>query len=270
MYNSVIAGYVTCDKQTAQGLDQAKDVLDHMISSHESNLRHIARPNTTSFARVMAVLARRGENTTCLEELLAKMEGLHQRRKNTPRSSPEADLVANVVPNIVIYNFLLKAYAKRNDDEAVQSSMKLLRKIEKEPGLKADDVTTSYIEQLQNGKQGLRGALSTKDNKPAGPRVTQFDVDNLKLDELSLQELTAKSFSSIMNGEFAFVHTSLGHNLSNQRLIFVDASTSQPIRICNSRKSRSCRKRCCTTTQAGRYAQLWQDTFQTRYVSLEV
>ncbi|KAL7537797.1 hypothetical protein ACHAXR_008087 [Thalassiosira sp. AJA248-18] len=206
MYNSVISGFINCDMKE-RGLEQAQALLSHMVSSHESNPRHIARPNTTSFARVMSALAGRGQNTQRLEELLSKMEEMHERWKNTPRSSPDAELVANVSLNIVIYNLLLKAYARCNDDEAVQSAMKLLGRIETSPGISPDDISNFYIEALLSRKHGAGAKVptsSSEKDKLVGPSLTKLDIDNLNLDDLNLigqsKEPTSKSFNSIMNG----------------------------------------------------------------------
>ena len=56
MYNLVIAGYLNCDTKK-RGLAQADALLEHMVSNHESNPRRIGRPNTTSFAILMAALS---------------------------------------------------------------------------------------------------------------------------------------------------------------------------------------------------------------------
>ena len=174
-----------------------------MVSSHESNPRHVARPNTTSFARVMSVLAQRGNNIHILEGLLGKMESLHQRRKSVPRSSPDAQLVANVAPNIIIYNLLLKAYAHSNDDETLQSAMKLLGRIEKDPHIKPDKISNSYILKLLSRKEDAdsKSHASSEINKLAGLDLTNLDIDNLNLTNV---EPTSKSFNSIMNGKVVF------------------------------------------------------------------
>jgi len=191
-----------------RGLEQAESLLAHMVSSHESNPRHIARPNTTTFARVMSALAQRGDNAYRLEDLLSKMESLHHRRKSVPRGSPDAQLVAQVAPNIVVYNLLLKSYARSNDDGALQSAMKLLGRMEKNPDVSPDDLSNSYILTLLNRRDGadVNGAASAiENNKLVGPSLTSLnlDIDNLNLSDLNLNgqnlEPTSKSFNSILN-----------------------------------------------------------------------
>jgi len=213
MYNNVISGFINCDMKT-RGLEQAQALLAHMVSSHESNLRHIARPNTTSFARVMSALAQRGDNTKLLEQLLRKLEFMHQRRKRTPKSSPEAQLVANVAPNVVIYNILLKSYARCKDDGALESALGLLRRMKKDPDNAPDDLSNSYIMALMNRKNGVDGNSTislNKEKKLVGPDSTRLniDIENLNLSELNLggqtEGLTSKSFNSLMN-----VHTTTG------------------------------------------------------------
>ena len=213
MYNAVIAGYLDCDTKK-RGLEQAEVLLEHMISSHESNPRHIARPNTTSFAIVMAALSHRGDNIRRLEVLLKKMEALNHRRKSVSKSSKDAELVANVVPNIVCYNNLLKAYARSSDDGALQSAMKLLGRMEIDPDIQPDSVSNSYISALLSCKNDadISDATSFSDSeirKHINPDPTSVDIDSLHFDDLNLNDgsqiPTSKSFITIMN-----VHASTG------------------------------------------------------------
>jgi hypothetical protein len=207
MYNAVIAGYLGCDTKK-RGLEQADALLEHMISSHESNPRHIARPNTTSFARLMSALSQRGDNTRRLEGLLKKMETLNHRRKSVLKSSKDAELVANVVPNIVCYNTLLKAFARSSDEEALQSAMKLLGRMEADPDIQPDDTSNSYILALLSRKNDAdvgEAASSGETVKYVSHALTNLDMDSLPFDDLNLNgrnDPTSKSFNSIMNGEF--------------------------------------------------------------------
>ncbi len=213
MYNAVIAGYLGCDTKK-RGLEQADALLEHMISSHESNPRHIARPNTTSFARLMSALSQRGDNTRRLEVLLKKMEALNNRRKSVLKNSKDAELVANVVPNIVCYNTLLKSYARSNDDDALQSAMKLLGRMEADPDIKPDDISNSYILALLSRKNDADVSDTTSSGetvKYVSHALTNHDVDSLPFDDLNLNgrnDPTSKSFNSIMNGKL-FVCTPL-------------------------------------------------------------
>jgi hypothetical protein len=213
MYNAVIAGYLDCDTKK-RGLEQADALLEHMISSHESNPRHIARPNTTSFAIVMAALSHRGDNIRRLEVLLKKMETLNHRLKSVSKNSKDAELVANVVPNIVVYNTLLKAYARSSDDGALQSAMKLLGRMEIDPDIQPDSVSNSYISALLNCKNdaNIIDATSCSDSEireHINPDPTCVDIDSLHFDDLNLNDgsqiPTSKSFITIMN-----VHASTG------------------------------------------------------------
>lgn len=205
MYNAVIAGYLNCDTKK-RGLAQADALLEHMISSHESNPRHIARPNTTSFAILMAALSQRGDNTLRLEALLKKMEALNHRRKSVHKNSKDAELVANVVPNIVCYNVLLKAYARSSDDGTLQSAMKLLGRMEADPDIKPDSISDSYISALlsRNIDAGVSGTTpSTEAINHVNHGPTYLDMDSHHFDDLNLngrnQAPTSKSFNSIMN-----------------------------------------------------------------------
>ena len=176
MYNAVIEGYLNC-VDTKRGLEGADELLSHMISSHDANPRHIARPNTTSFAKVMAALSQRGNNIQRLEELLGKMEELKLRRKNVlaDPNSPDAQLVANVVPNNVLYNILLKAYARSCDDENLQSAMKLLARMEADPDIKADNVSNSYVMELLSRKDTVDNIKNaTSNNSPAMSKLKRL------------------------------------------------------------------------------------------------
>lgn len=210
MYNAVIAGYIGCDTKK-RGLEQADALLEHMISSHESNPRHIARPNTTSFARLMSALSQRGDNTRRLEWLLKKMEALNHRRKSVLKSSKDAELVANVVPNIVCYNTLLKAFARSSDEEALQSAMKLLGRMEADPDIKPDEISNSYILALLSRKNDADVGETTSSGetiKYVSHALTNRDMDSLPFDDLNLNgrnDPTSKSFNSIMNGKLVCV-----------------------------------------------------------------
>ncbi|KAL9187208.1 hypothetical protein ACHAXT_001311 [Thalassiosira profunda] len=186
LYNAVIAGYLAKNK----GTEQAEALLRRMIAAHESNPRHIARPNTTSFATVMAALAQRGDSVHKLEELLGTMERLHGRRVRVPPTAPEAKLLANVAPNIVVYNLLLKAYARTND---VQSAMKLVHRIEKDSTIQLDEVSNSYLVGLMAGQN---------QSDPDGP-AGKAPSDSLAISPLNLNDqklaVPVKSFDSIMN-----------------------------------------------------------------------
>lgn len=213
MYNTIIAGYLDCDTKK-RGLEQAEALLEHMVSSHESNPRHISRPNTTSFAIVMAALSHRGDNIRRLEVLLKKMEALNHRRKSVSKNSKDAELVANVVPNIVNYNTLLKAYARSSDDGALQSAMKLLGRMEIDPDIQPDSVSNSYISALLScmNDADISDTTSFSDSeirKHINPDPTCVDIDSLHFDDLNLNDgsqiPTSKSFITIMN-----VHASTG------------------------------------------------------------
>lgn len=214
MYNAVIAGYLNCNMKE-RGLKNAKALLTHMLSSNESNPRHIARPNTTSFARVMSALAQRGDNTRLLEELLKKMEELNQRRKRVLGSSTDAELAAHVVPNIVVYNILLKAYARSKDEDALQSAMKLLAQMEADPTLNPDEISNSYVLELLSRKDdgpNTNANASPSDKILGGSDMVNLDSGNINLEEIDsdnihLEDLnlngqthpTSKSLTSIIN-----------------------------------------------------------------------
>lgn len=192
MYNAVIKGLLDSSSKK-RGIEQAQTMLSHMISNHESNpSRHIARPNTTSFALVISALAQRGNNTHLLEDLLSKMEELHERHGT------------NVAPNLVIYNLLLKSYARNDCDEndALPSALKLLGRMEKR-NISPDDLSNSYMLMMLSRKK--------KDDGFDKETNSQLDLDLDNLDDLNLSGLnlgdsspTSKSFNSIMNSELSF------------------------------------------------------------------
>lgn len=179
-----------------------------MVSSHESNLRHIARPNTTSFARVMSALSASGDNTQRLEELLSKMEAMQQRSINVPKSSPDAELVANVAPNIVIYNLLLKSYSRSEDDGALQSAMRLLGRMEADSDIKPDNISNSYITALLSRQDGAVTATDTssssENDKLVSRNLTNLDIGSLNLVDGN-RDPTSKTFKSIIMRKFEFV-----------------------------------------------------------------
>jgi pentatricopeptide repeat protein len=206
MYNSVISGYLNCNKKD-KGIVQAQKLLSHMIESHESNPRHLARPNTTSFVLVMSSLAY-VDGPDSLERLLRKMESLYQRRKNINPNAPDAKLVANVEPNTFACNAVLKAYARVGN---VQSALKLLGRMEKDKNLSSarPDVNTHAIMSTL-----LSADSSAKIDSDAGRHgFLNVSVINLKDLNLNGQDLkpTAKSFESMMNGKliiYTFVRIS--------------------------------------------------------------
>ena len=204
MYNAVLDGFLRC-KAKRRGLERAQQLLAHMVASHEANPRHIARPNTTSFARVMAALAHRDDHVGLLEGLLHKMETLDRRKRDAPRGSPEADLLANVAPNVVIYNLLLKSYARRGHDngtaeDAVQSAIKLLARMEKNPEVKPDSVSHSYMAALLTRSQNNEADKLSGRGESESMHSDIDNLDSLNLSELNpTSTLTSKSFNSIMN-----------------------------------------------------------------------
>lgn len=256
MYNTIISGYLHCSMKE-RGLKQAKAILTHMISSHESNPRHIARPNTTTFATVMSALAQRGDNTRLLEELLKKMEALNQRRKIVIGSSMDSQLAAKVAPNIVVYNILLKSYARSHDEDSLQSAMKLLARMEADPTIKPDIISRSYISELLSRKDGgtdISGNLSPSDSISGNPDLVNLDSGNFHLEDLDwgnihLEDLnlngksqhpTSKSLTSIINGKLICVV-----NL-HPKALETDTQCST-YSTSNDRDNRGSSKRCCTT-----------------------
>jgi hypothetical protein len=163
----------------------------------------------------MSALSQRGDNTRQLEVLLKKMEALNHRRKSVFKNSKDAELVANVVPNIVCYNTLLKAYARSNDDEALQSAMKLLGRMEADPDIKPDAISNSYILALlsreNDANVGGTSSLSCDTIKYVSHAL---DVDSLHFEDLNLNgrsDPTSKSFNSIMNGKLVCVFATCMH-----------------------------------------------------------
>ena len=212
MYNACISGYIQ-----SGNVKEAEALLQSMIASHEANPRHIARPNTTSFARVMSALSQQGKNSQRMEELLSKMEALHQRRKSVPSNSPDAELVANVEPNIIIWNLLLKCYAHSNDSDALQKAMQLLARMDANPDVQPDDVSNSYILTLSSrkGDSISRNLSSEERSEVVGEQLTilglgNFDLEDLNLSnadlnpsQINLDDLSSQSFKSIMNGKLS-------------------------------------------------------------------
>ena len=178
IYNSLIEAYLNCG--TNRGLEEAYSLLSYMISSHESNLRHIARPNTTSFVIVMAALAQRGQHIHRLESLLAKMEEMSQRKKNASN-----ELVANVVPNNVVYNIMLKGYSLSKDDETLDSAMKLLDRMETDSDIKPLDSNT-YVLDLLSRKDSADNVRNA--NTLRGSNANSQNQDSVE------------SFNSLMKG----------------------------------------------------------------------
>ena len=203
IYNSVISGFLNADRKDL-GLNYAQSLLSHIVSSHESNPRHIARPNTTSFVKVMSVLANRGSHIGELGKLLQKMEELDQRRKGIPRSSPNSKLAANVSPNEVVYNLLLKAYVRSNSSESLQSAKMLLEKKENDPDISRDDRTRSMYTTLLNLQIGVNTTQSidsvtncVAQSFPSNEKKKRRDYSTKE----SNLDLTSKKFVSIMNGK---------------------------------------------------------------------
>jgi len=180
IYNSLIEAYL--NSGTNRGLEEAYSLLSYMITSHESNLHHIARPNTTSFVIVMAALAQRGQHIHRLETLLTKMEEMSQRKKNANN-----ELVANVIPNNVVYNIMLKGYSLSKDDETLDSAMKLLDRMETDSDIKPlDSVSNTYILDL----------LSRKDSADNVKNANTSRDSNL----YSQNQDSVEAFNSLMKG----------------------------------------------------------------------
>lgn len=203
IYNSVISGYLTSNTKD-KGLAQAQKVLSHMIESHESNARHIARPNTTSFVPIMSSLAN-GDGPQRVERLLSKMESLYQRRNSIPPHFPDAKLVANVEPNTIACNAVLKAYARVGN---LQSALKLLGRMEKDENLSSarpDANTHALISTLLSDDSSAK--IDCDDSSQSGykfsPDVLNINGINLKDLNLNSQDLkpSAKSFESMMNSK---------------------------------------------------------------------
>lgn len=204
MYNSVISGYLKCNNKD-KGLAQAQSLLSYMIESHESNPKHIARPNTTSFVPVMSSMAY-NDGPQLLEKLLNKMESLHQRRKSITPTSPDAKLVANVEPNTIACNALLKAYARIGNR---QSALQLLGRMEKDANLSSarpDANTHAIMSTLFS--DGLSAKTASSDSSLSGEVASPgfLNVEDINLKDLNLngQDMTptSKSFESMMNSKF--------------------------------------------------------------------
>lgn len=199
MYNSVISGYLNCNNKD-KGLAQAQSLLSYMIESHESNPRHIARPNTTSFVPVMSALAYK-DGPQLLEKLLNKMESLHQRRNSIQPTSSDAKLVANVEPNTIACNALLKAYARIGNR---QSALQLLGRMEKDANLSSarpDANTHAIMSTLFSDDLSAKTASSSRE--VASPGFLNIEGINLKDLNLNGQDMkpTSKSFESMMNSK---------------------------------------------------------------------
>lgn len=207
MYNEIIAGFLSSDRKT-EGLDHAKNLLSYMIASHESNPRHIARPNTTTFVQVMAALAQRGDHTPQLEELLRIMEELSHRRAKFPKNSKDAKLAANVVPNKVVYNILLKSYARSNDSNALESAAKLLHRMEKDPSIESPDslshstMTTLLSRKDRRESKQVVGSVGDSLIKDGVDSYKEKGEKGLPFNEKEF-ESSIPSFNAMMNGEFS-------------------------------------------------------------------
>ena len=200
MYNSVISGYL--NSKSKEGLARAQALLSHMLKSHESNPRHIARPNTTSFVPIMSSLAY-NDVPEPLEKLFAKMETLYQRRKRVHPHSSDIKLVANVEPNTVACNTLLKAYTRVGNRQA---ALKLLGRMEKDENLSSarpNNNTHAIISTLFSGDMSTKKMSSLgRENTPEVLNVDGINLKNLNLNGKDLKP-TAKSFESMMKSKFA-------------------------------------------------------------------
>ncbi|KAL7467537.1 hypothetical protein ACHAXS_007784 [Conticribra weissflogii] len=138
LYNAVIAGYINSNEKT-EGLELARNLLTHMIEKYTSNPQHVARPNTTSFIQVMAALAREGGNAEQLEKLLKKMDEINNQSKALP-----AELAANVVPNKVVYDLILKCHARSSSKGSNKSISELLDRVKQDPNISSDDLSRYF------------------------------------------------------------------------------------------------------------------------------
>lgn len=202
LYNSVISGYLNCNKKQ-RGLEQAESILSHMIECHESNPRHIARPNSTSFVPIMSTMAKVGDDPRRCEQLLTKMEKLYQRRNNILPHLAEAKLIANVEPNTVACNAVLKAYARVGD---VKSALKLLGRMEKDDVKLAKarpNATTHAI--MSTLLSGGSEASFDSDSPSIDISSDTANVNRINLKDLNLNgrdlKPTSKSFEAMMNSE---------------------------------------------------------------------
>jgi pentatricopeptide repeat protein len=149
-----------------------------------------------------------GDGPERLERLLGKMESLYQRRKNIHPNSPDAKLVANVEPNTIACNAVLKAYARVGN---VQSALKLLGRMEKDENLSSarpDINTHAIMSTLLSDDSSAK--IDSDDFSPGRHKVSHdvLNIDGINLRGLNLngQDLkpTAKSFESMMNSKLVF------------------------------------------------------------------
>jgi len=220
LYNSVISGYLNCNKKE-RGLDQAEAILSHMIECHESNPRHIARPNSTSFIPVMSTMAKICDDPRRCEQLLTKMEKLYQRRNNIRPHSAEAKLVANVEPNTVACNAVLKAYARVGD---VKSALKLLGRMEKDDVKLAKARPNATTHAIMSTL--LSGGEATFDSdgpsiviSPDTANVNQIYLKDLNLNGRDLKP-TSKSFEAMMNSESSNAYVARSYTLVFSNTLF--------------------------------------------------
>lgn len=146
----------------------------------------------------MAALANGGDHTDTIESLLSKMESMRDQRKQSLRDVLEA----NVMPNIVAYNILLKSYARSQKNEAIASALKLFGRMESDSATPSpDDVSQSLMAGILSGK-----VQSANNGEESSTNSTNFLVDDITLDNLSVVcqnlEPTAKAFSPIMKSEY--------------------------------------------------------------------
>jgi len=138
LYNAVIAGYISSTEKT-DGIELAKTLLTHMIEKHTSNPQHIARPNTTTFVKVMTALARGEDNAQQLDMLLGEMDKINNQSKLLP-----AELAANVVPNKVAYDLVLKSHTRSSAKGSNEHVSALLDRIKKDPNISSDDLSQIF------------------------------------------------------------------------------------------------------------------------------
>lgn len=202
LYNAVIMGYLS-DPKRKGCVEKAESLLSHMVTCHERNMMHIARPNSTSFAVVMKALAsnsaHRGGTLRRLEELLDTMFELNRRMTHNKRvGSDKMDLAANVRPNTTICNFLLMAYSANSTPGAVQSAMKLFERMQKaDRSVTPDETTNLYMAKILSNEKTHEAAADT-------PPKDINDVDELsalKIDDIVRKRggLYPDSFNSIVD-----------------------------------------------------------------------